>query len=343
MFIAKSSAIALRYSIYAFVLALLAHRPALAQCGGGGGMSCGGHSMSGLGMGHASHSSGLSNGHSPTGHAPGTPYLSTIRNHTWGGAAASNWMLPNGHRTHGGQGGPESSPGWLSTPFGFRQTGSRPFNGLANPTIRGRASTAFRSSLPGHSMSHWNGTGTSGGRISPGVEDRAPVALPRLQRAMSSSSLIPRLPSADSAGIPIDNHSAHQPHLDLMSESSPGWATKLRGQAQSNLSLLDSFGLRSRVRPDQTTLPTPGLRSLDSLHARISRPNPSARFEDGAHPKNDWTLGGVLGTPPVFKSSLDRISAVELPATRGLEDLKAHSPRIPTSQPVNETLKQTAR
>lgn len=340
MFITKTSATALRYSIYALVLALLAHRPALAQCGGGGGMSCGGHSMSGHGMGNASHSSGLSNRHSTTGHTPGTPNSSTFRNYPWGGPAASNWTLPSVHRTHDGQGVRGNSLGWSSTPLGLRQTGPRFFNGLADPTIRDRASTAVHTSLPGHSLSHWNGTGTSGGRIAPSVDDRMPVPLPRLQRTISSSFLLPRLPSTDPDEIRIDNHSAHQPHQGLMSDPSPGWATKFRSQAQSEMFSPDSFRLRSQTQSDQSTLPTSGLHSLDPSHTRHSQPNPSARFEEGALPKSDWTLGGASATRPVLRPLLDRYSAVELPATRGLEDVMAQSHKIPTTQPVNRYIKR---
>lgn len=259
MFIAKTSAIALRYSICTLMPVVLAHRPALAQCGGGGGMSCGGHSMSGRDMGHASHSGGLTNGHSTTGRAPGGTGWRHPGNQPLGVPGRSNWMMPSGHNSHGsatGAGG--ISSGWSSPPFGFRAS-PQLFSGLAKPTNHGRASAAYRTSLPGHALSHGNGTDASAGRVARGVDDRAPVALLRLQRKTSSSSLLPLLPSADSDGIRFDTHSAHQSHQSLASDSSPGpgWTAKLRSRVQSDSSLPGSLGQRSQTRSDQTTLPTP--------------------------------------------------------------------------------------
>ncbi|QDV89896.1 hypothetical protein RAS2_09710 [Phycisphaerae bacterium RAS2] len=342
MFIGKNSAIVFRYSIYTFMLVMFAHRSALAQCGGrGGGMSCGGHSMSGHDMGHASHSSGLSNGHSTTGHTPGTPHSSTIRNHSWGGAAPSNWMLPSGHGTHAEQGRPGNSPSWSSTPIGIRQSGARLANGLVDPTIRSRASIAFRTSLPGHAMNHWNGAGNSAGRMNSGVDDTAPVGSPRLQRTISSSSLLPRLPSTDSNGIQFSNHSAHRPYQDLTSDSSPGLAAKLRSRARSGMSLPGSLGLRSQTQSDQTALQTSRIRSLDSTHASHTWPNPNSRFEESVPPTNVWTPWGASGTRPVLRSSLDGFSAIELPATGGLEAFMARTRKAPTTQPGNEPSTQT--
>jgi hypothetical protein len=334
MLIAKTSAVVGRYSISVLLLAVPTHRPALAQCGGGGGMSCGGHSMSGHDMGTASHAGDPSMAHSPTGHNPGASSWSHIRNQPLEVPGTSNWMMPSGHSAHGsavGTGG--ISPRWSSPPFGFRSDSPRLFSGLAEPTIRSRASAAYHTPLPEHALSRWNSTDTSAGRVGRGVDDRAPDALPRLQRTISSPSLPPRIPSADPDGIRFDNHSAHQPHQGLTSDPCPGWAAKLRSQTQSDLSLPGSLGSRSQT--NQTTLLTSRLRSLDSSHASHSRPNPSARFETGVPPTSDWTLGGASGTRPVFRPSLDSYSAIELPATRGLEDFMAQSHNVPATQPTN--------
>lgn len=343
MIIAKTPAIVHRLSTITCLLVVFSHRPALAQCGGGSGMSCGGHSMSGQGMGHSSHPSGLSNGHSITGHTSGFSSSSNSANQL-GGAARGNWTLPGGHSTHGGASGiGGNSLGSSSPPFGFRSSSPRTFSNLVKPTIHGRASPAYNTSLLGHALSHGNGTDTSAGWVSRSVDDYAPVALPRLQGTKSSSFLSPRLPSADFAGIRFDNHSAHQTHEGLTPSLSSGWAAKLQSRAQSDLSLPDSHWPRSQTRSDQTTLPTSRLRSLDSSHASRSRPNPSARFEGDVPPTNDWTLGAASGTRPVFRPSLDRYSAIELPATRGVEDFIARSHKVPTTQPTSGPSVQKVR
>ncbi len=269
--------------------------------------------MSGHGIGHASHSSLLPNGHSTSGHTLGTPYSSANRNNPWRGAAASNWMLPSGHGAHEGQGGRGNSPSWSSTAFGFRQTDPRLVTSLAERTSHGRISAADHTSLPRHALSGGNGRDTPPSRVGYGIDDRAPVSLPRLQRTTSTSSLLPLLPSASYDGIRCDNHSAHQPLQGLTSDPSKGWAAKLRSRAQSDLSLPGSIGQRSRTRSDRTGVP----------------------------PTSDWTLGSASGTRPVFRPSLDRYSAIELPATRGLEDVMAQPRMIATTQPTNRPSMQT--
>ncbi len=342
MIMAKTSAIGPQLVFLTVVLAVLAYRPALAQCGGGG-MSCGGHSMSSRGMGHANHLSGPSYGHSSGGHASGTTHWNHIGNQPVGARAPGNGVLSGGHGAHVGAGGPHgTSPGWSSPSSRFRSASPRSFSGVAEPTIHSRTSTAFNTSLPGHVMSHGNDMHSSAGRFARGVDDRATVALPRLQRAISSSSLLPRLPSSGSDGIRFDNHSAHQPHRGLTLDSSPDWAAKLR-ETQSDSSLPGFLGLRSQTRSNQTTLATSRLRSLDSSHTSHSRPNANAKSEEGDPPTNDWMLGGASDPRPVFRPSLDRYSAVELPATRGLEEFLAQSRIVPTTQPRNGPSNQAAR
>lgn len=336
----KTFAIVLQTNIFTFVLVVFAQRPALAQCGGGG-MFCGGHSMSGHDMGQASHAGDPSMVRSPTGHDPGTTSWSHIRNQPLGVPGPSNWVMPSGHSVHGsavGTGG--ISPRWSRPLFGFRSSSLR-YSGLAEPTIHGRASTAYRTSLPGHALRHGNGSDTSTNRVTGGVDNLAPVALPQIRRV--PSSLLLRLPSAGADGIPIDNQSAHQHHQGLKSDRTPGWSAKYRIQAQSDSYLPGSLGLREQTRSDQTTLPAPRLHSLDSPHARQSRLNPGARMKESDPPTKEWTPLRASGTRPVFRTSLDRFSAIELPATRGLEELMARPHPIPTTQPEYNHSKQVAR
>lgn len=337
----KTFAIVLRTNIFTFFLVVFAQRPALAQCGGGG-MSCGGHSMSGHNMGQASHAGDPSMVRSPTGHDPRTTSWSHIRNQPLGVPGTSNWMMPSGRGAHGsavGSGG--NSTGWSSPSFGFRSASPRHFSRLAESTILGRASTAYRPSLLGHAMRHGNGSDTSTSRVTGGVDNLAPVALPQIRRV--PSSLLLRLPSAGADGIPIDNQSAHQHHQDLTSDRTPGWAAKYRIQAQSDSYLPGSLGLREQTRSDQTTLPAPRLHSLDSPHARQSRLNSGARMKESDPPTKEWTPLRASGTRPVFRTSLDRFSAIELPATRGLEEFMARPHPIPTTQPEYNQSKQVAR
>jgi hypothetical protein len=339
----KTFAIVLRTNIFTFLLVVFAHRPALAQCGGGG-MSCGGHSMSGHDVGQANHAGNPSMAHSPIGHIPGTTSWSNIRNQPLGVPGTSNWMMPSGHGAHGsavGSGG--SSTGWSSPSFGFRSGSPWQFSRLSESTIHGRASAADRALLPRHALRHGNGSGTSTNRVTGGVDNLAPVALLRFRRTKSSPLLLPRLPSADSDGVHFDNHSAHQSHPGLASDSFSGWTAKIPSPAQSDSYLPGSLGLREQTRSDQTTLPAPRLHSLDSPHARQSRLNPGARMKESDPPTKEWTPLRASGTRPVFRTSLDRFSAIELPATRGLEELMARPHPIPTTQPEYNHSKQVAR
>ncbi len=343
MFIAKYSAAAFRYGFYIPVLVMCAQQPVLAQCGGGG-MSCGGHSMSGYDMGHTSHAGNSSMAHSPTGHNPGTTSWNHIRTQSMGVPAVSNWMMPIGHSAHGSAVGTRGvSPDWSSPPFGFRSVNPRPISGLEKSSVHSRATAAYRASLFGHALSHVNGTITSAGRVARGVDDRAQVASSRSQRTISPSSPLPRLPPDDTVGTGFDNYSAHQLHQGITSGSPPDWAARLQRQVPSDLSLPGSIRLRSQERSDQTTLPSARLLSIDSPHASHSWPNSSAHFEGGILPTNDATHGQALSMRPVFRSPLDRYSAIELPATRGLEDFMARSHNVPTTQPGINLSKQAAR
>lgn len=334
-------AMRLRLSIFMCVFAVLADRSAVAQCGGGG-MSCSGHSMSGHNMGQASHASAPSMAHSPTGHDPAASSRNHIRNQPLGVPVTSDWKMLSGHNAHGsaaGTGG--NSHGWSSTPFGFRQIGPRLFTSLADPTIRGRASTASRASLSGHALRHGNGSATSTSRVTGGVDDLALVALQQFGR--TPPSLLLRIPSSGAEGIPVDSHSTDQHHQCLTSDGAPDWAAKFRSQAQSEVSLPGSIVLRSQKPFDQTMLPPSRVDNLNSSQASHTPLNSSPRIEAGVSPSTDFTLGGASGTRPVFRSSLDGFSAIELPATRGLEDFMVRSHNVQTTRPGNRLSKQAAR
>lgn len=217
-------------------------------------------------------------------------------------------MMANGHSSHGsatGAGG--ISSGWSSPPVGFRATGHRP-------------------------ITDWSEYG---------VHLHSPITFQRVQQKTDAPSWLARPLSPHSGGIRFDNHSTHKTHPGLTSELSSDGISNFQNRSPPDSRFPYSVALRSQAPSAQTPSSTSRIHPLDSSGATLARPSLSARYEQSILSTIRQRPLNVSGTRQFPGKPLEHHSAIGLPTTRGLEDSRTQSHKVPTTQPTFRLSKST--